>query len=130
MSTPVTQELRRLQEMSEKNEKLRVVPTRSGLYGYDVLTDKQETQLQKYAGGIINDKLSNLFLREEYKNASDEEKADVINKITQQSKDAARARIVLEVLQAIPEEKRVSALRRMAADGLITQSVARILNDQ
>lgn len=131
ISTPVTQELSRLTKLAEelKNEDLRVVPTRTGLYGYEVLTDTQETQLQKYAGGIINDKLSNLFLRPEYQNATDEEKAKAINTLTTQAKNAARARIVLEVLQAVPQEKKADALRRMLQDGLITQGVERILNE-
>lgn len=137
ISTEVTTEMRRLLDLAEQTnntdlaEDLRkAAPTRSGLFGYDTLTDAQETQLQKYAGETINGQLRNLFLMPEYKSATDVEKAKVIDAVVRQSKDAARARIVLEVIAAVPPEKRASALQRMYKDGLITNNVARILNSQ
>lgn len=137
ISTEVTNEMRRLLELADQTnntdlaEDLRkAAPTRSGLFGYDTLTDAQETQLQKYAGETINGQLRNLFLMPEYKSAPDVEKAKVIDAVVRQSKDAARARIVLEVIAAVPSEKRASALQRMYKDGLITNNVARILNSQ
>lgn len=130
VSTKVTAELSRLQSLSndKTGDTYRVVPTRNGLYGYEVLTDKQETQLQKYAGQIINQKLTNLFLDERYLNAPDEAKAEIINDITKASKDAARARMVLEIVQTIPPERRQRAIVRMYEDGLITRDVERILD--
>ena len=134
ISTEVTQEISRFIKLAEETNNgdladayRKAAPTRTGLFGYDVLTDKQETALQKYAGSIFNDKVRNLILLPAYQQLSDEDKAEAIGKISKLAKDAARARIVLEIIQSIPPEQRRAALIRMYQDSLITNDVERIL---
>lgn len=130
VSNDVTKELGRLKKLAEekKDNQYNVSPTRSGLEGYEVLTPEQETRLQQDAGKMIAANLQGLFYSPRYQQASDEEKADAVNKLVKMSKDTARARMVLQILEQVPASQRQKALIRMKDDGLITTDVLRVLN--
>ncbi len=119
ISTPVTEELRRLM-----NEKYRVSPTMLGdKQGYKALTKEQNTQLWKLSGDIVNDKLDSLFAREEYQNLSDEDKAKTVEKIIDQAKINARAGVAIEITQGMSGGELKKKLAELKKDGLLTKAV-------
>src|SRR3990167_6559141 len=119
ISTPVTQELRRLMDAGFK-----VSPTTLGdRKGYEVLSQKENTNLWKLAGGIISDKLASLFSREEYQKLSDYEKGKAVEKIVNQAKINARAGIAIELTEGLIDEALKKKLSELKVGGLLTKDV-------
>lgn len=120
-SNPMTSELRRLME-----EGYRVSPTKLGnRNGYGVLSPEQNTKLWKLAGSITADKLSGLMLTQEYRTASDDERADAIKDFTKQSTDVARAAAVVEVTKDLEGEELQAKLSELKDGQLLTRDVFR-----
>jgi hypothetical protein len=118
-STPVVSELRRLWDAGYK-----VSPTLLGdKKGYEGLTDKQNTELWKLAGEITNEKLSNLFISEQYQKLAEDEKAKKVNDFVEKSKVSARAGMVLELTQDLQGAEWAKKLSELKKSGLMTREV-------
>jgi len=118
-STPVVSELRRLWDAGYK-----VSPTLLGdKKGYEGLTDKQNTELWKLAGEITNEKLSNLFISEQYQKLAEDEKAKKVNDFIEKSKVSARAGMVLELTQDLQGAEWAKKLSELKKSGLMTRDV-------
>ena len=118
-STPIIEELRRLADKGFK-----VSPTLLGdKAGYKGLTNKQNTELWKKAGEIINSKLSNLIKTEAYKKLDDEQKGKTIDSFVDKSKTNARAGMILELTQDLQGEELKAKLSELKKSGLMTQEV-------
>lgn len=121
ISTPVTQELRRLMI-----EGYRVAPTKLGdREGYDVLTDAQNTALWQTTGEIINTKLYSLFESPKYQTLPDDEKAKVIEKFVQEAKDYGRAVTVIDATRDLTGQELKDELKRLKEGKLLTRDVFR-----
>ena len=119
LTSPVIRELRTLTDRG-----LEVSPTLLGdKKGFTALTQKQNTELWKYAGEIINDKLESLFSRESYKNLEDDEKEKIVEKVIDQSKINARAAVVLEITEDMTGEELKNKLSELKKGGLLTRDV-------
>ena len=117
--TLATQELRRLMDAG-----FRVSPTVLGdRQGYDVLSQQENTELWKLAGGIINDKLTSLFGDERYKNLSDDKKGKKVEEFVDKSKINARAGMVLQLVQGLEGDKLRDKLSELKAGKLMTREV-------
>jgi len=117
--SPVINELGRLM-----NKGFRVSPTALGnRQGYKVLTQEENTFLWKYAGQILNDKLTDLFSNEEYQNASDKEKADVIDDYVRNGKLIARVGMVVKLTQDLEGEELSNKLKELKEGGFLIKSV-------
>lgn len=122
VSVPVTRELRRLMD-----EGYPISPTKLGdRGGYDSLSGTENNRLWQLAGGIIEDKLNMLFTTSEYKNATDEERAKVIEALTQASQNVARAQMVAELTQGLQGEELTNELRKHLDSKLLNQTILRI----
>jgi len=117
--TPVTNELVRL-----RDEGFKVSPTALGnRQGYKGLTQEENTFLWKYTGQILDDKLTVLFENEEYKNASDSEKADAVENYVNNGKLIARVGMVIKLTQDLEGEELAKKLLELKAGGLLIKSV-------
>lgn len=119
VSTPVTDELRRLTDAGYK-----VSPTLLGSKeGYTVLTKKQNTELWKRAGQITDDKLGTLFANKAYKEASDENKGKAVELYVEKSKDAARLELLIKLTQGLQGKALVDELARLKAGKVFTKNI-------
>ena len=119
VGTPVTDELRRLM-----NAGFRVSPTTLGdKDGFKGLSQGENTRLWKYAGEIVNDKLTSLFGKDEYKKMSDDEKGKIIEKVIDQAKINARAGFVVELTGGLEGEELKKKLSELKAAELLTKEV-------
>lgn len=117
--TLVTQELRRLTDGGFK-----VSPTLLGdKKGFKNLTSAENSQLWKYAGEIINDKLSALFSDERYNEMPDDEKSKMVEKFITQAKINARAGYALKLTQGLSGEELKDKLTELKQGGLLTRDV-------
>lgn len=117
--TPVTTELRRLTDAGFK-----IAPTLLGdKAGYKGLSQEENTRLWELAGGIINDKLTSLFSKEEYLKLSDDEKGNVVEKIIDKAKINARTGMVIELTDGLEGEELKAKLSELKAGGLLTREV-------
>lgn len=120
-STPVTRELGRLM-----NAGYRVSPTQLGdKNGYKVLSPEQNTKLWKLTGQIVEDKLAALFLNEGYRQASDEERAKVVEDVVDEVRNISRAAIVLDVVEGMEGDELRQKLSELKAGKLLTRDVFR-----
>lgn len=119
VSTPVTEELRRLTDAGFK-----VSPTALGdKKGYKGLSQEENTRLWKLAGGITSDKLESLFSKEQYLNLSDEAKGKAVEKVVDQAKVNARAGMVVELTEGLSGDELKTKLSELKAGGILTQEV-------
>ncbi|MEK7112668.1 MAG: hypothetical protein AAB875_05060, partial [Patescibacteria group bacterium] len=118
-STPLIQELRRLWDAGFKAS-----PTLLGdKKGYSSLTPEQNTELWKKAGEITDSKLSNLIKLSDYQKLEDDEKAKLVENITDKSKLSARVGMVLEITQGLKGEELKAKLSELKKSGLLTREV-------
>jgi hypothetical protein len=119
LSTPIIQELRRLYDIG-----FPVSPTLLGdKQGYKTLKPKENTALWKRTGEIIDSKLNNLLITEEYKNLADDEKAKTIDSIIDKSKIVSRAQAVMELTNELSGQKLKDKLSELKSTGLMTRDV-------
>lgn len=119
ITTPVTEELRRLMD-----EGFRVSPTALGdRQGFDALSQEENTELWKLAGGITNDKLESLFNKQSYADLENDEKGKIVEKIIDQSKINARAGMVIELTEGLTGEELKKKLTELKEGGLLTREV-------
>lgn len=117
--TSVTNELRRLMDAG-----FRVSPTALGdRKGYGVLSQEENTELWKLAGGITSDKLESLFSRDEYQKLPDDEKGRLVEKVVDQAKINARAGITIQVTDGLAGEELKKRLAELKEGGLLTREV-------
>lgn len=118
-TSPVIDELRRLTD-----EGFKVSPTLLGdRNGYPVLNKKQNTQLWKRSGEIIDSKLNSLFNSDEYQELSDEKKGKVVEKFIEKSKTVARAEMVIELTNNLVGQELKEKLSELKAGKLMTRDV-------
>jgi hypothetical protein len=117
--TPVILELRRLWDAGFK-----VSPTLLGdKKGYDILISKENTELWEKTGRIINDKLNNLLVSEEYKKLDDEQKSKIIDDFINKSKITSRVEMVLKLTEGLKEKELKNKLIELKKSGLMTKEV-------
>ncbi len=125
ISTATTAELRRLTE-----EGFSISPTLLGdKEGYPALSKEENTEMWELAGGVVNDKLTTLFSLPEYKELTDEEKSEVVEKVIDKSKTNARAAMVIKLTSGSPETQLVEKLLELKEGGLLTKEVFRVYDD-
>jgi hypothetical protein len=125
ISTPVTDELRRLMDAD-----YRVSPTKLGeKAGYDVLTPAQNTELWKHSGEIVNSKLGNLFASDKYKALQDDQKAKIVEDFVEKSQNAARAAMVTDLTKDLHGEDLKKKLSELKAGKLLTRDVFRLYSE-
>jgi hypothetical protein len=94
---PVVQEIKRIKDAGAS-----ISTTQIGdKEGYDILTQRQNTELWERAGSLAYDKIITYMDMGNYENLDDIEKARDINKIITQSKNTARAEKVLEITEGL-----------------------------
>src|SRR3990167_1270379 len=119
VGTSVTDELRRLMD-----EGFRVSPTALGdRKGFKGLSQEENTELWKLAGGITNDKLESLFGNEAYQKLPDDKKGDVIEKVVNQSKINARAGLAIQLTEGLSGDELKKKLAELKEGGLLTREV-------
>lgn len=123
-STPVIAELRRLFDAG-----FNVSPALLGdKNGYDSLTPKENTELWKRAGEIVNDKLNTLFKTTGYIKLNDETKAKAVNSIVDKSGLVAKVGAVLNTIQNIEDKKElVKKLAELKKSKLLTKDIYKLL---
>lgn len=122
VSTPITKELRRLMD-----EGYNASPTKLGnKSGYDSLSGTQNTRLWQLTGGIVEDKLNMLFITPEYKNATDEQKTKVIQRVTEMSQNVARAQMLAELTQGMNPQEAKPILEKHKESKLLNETVFKI----
>ena len=119
-TTPVTRELRRLMDAG-----FEASPTKLGKSkdGYSVLSPEQNTEMWRTAGEILNTKLSKLMVREEYTQATDEERGKVVKQFVTKAQNEARALMVIELTDGLTGDSLKKKLKEMKAAGLLTEDV-------
>ncbi len=119
LSTPTTQELRRLTDAGHP-----VSPTQLGdTAGYKALSQQENTQIWEHAGKIINDKLTNLFAKPAYKALDDDAKAKLVDSFIRQAGVNARVAAVMELTQGLSGDARTQKLKQLKDGGLLNQEV-------
>jgi len=119
ISTPVTQELRRLMDAG-----FNVSPTLLGdKAGYEGLTPEQNTKLWELSGQITNKKLESLFKLRAYEALPDDKKGKKIEEIINQAKINARTASVLELTQDLQGKDLIKKLSELKAGGILTREV-------
>lgn len=119
LTTPVTDELRRMTDVGYN-----VSPTQLGdKNGYAVLTPKQNTELWKKSGELIDSKLGNLIKLDQYKKLSDEKKAKIIEEVVSTSKVMARIQAVMDLTEGLQGQELKAKLGELKKGGLMTQEV-------
>ena len=117
--SPVLNEVKRLGELGYK-----VSPTLLGTKaGYDSLTKEENTYLLQRAGQITESKLSKLIESDKYKKLPDDKKANVIDKFVKQSKDVARAEMVMKKTVNLQGSSLKEELSKQKTSGLVTRDV-------
>ena len=117
--SPVINELRRLTDAG-----FEVSPTLLGdKKGYESLSQKENTQLWKRAGEIIDGKLGNLFNSEQYKKLKEDEKGKKVESFVDKSKLVARAEMVMILTEGLSGEALKQKLSELKAGGLMTREV-------
>ena len=115
----VSTELRRLTKSGFK-----VSPTALGdRKGYKGLSQQENTELWKLAGGITNDKLESLFSNESYLKLPDDKKGKIVEKVISQAKVNARAGIAIQATEGLSGEELKKKLSELKAGGLLTREV-------
>jgi len=116
---PVVMELRRLMDADYS-----VTPTQLGpTQGYESLTPEQNTQLWKLAGQMARLEIEKAMKSKSYARYDDEQKAQLVDKVVQDTKVESRARIVKRALEGMSESEQKNALAKMKEDGLLTRQV-------
>ena len=119
VGTSVTDELRRLMD-----EGFKVSPTALGdRKGFKGLSQEENTELWKLAGGVTNDKLESLFGKEEYQKLPDDKKGDVVEKVVNQAKVNARAGLVIQLTEGLSGDELKKKLAELKEGGLLTREV-------
>ena len=118
-NSPILNEIERLGELGYK-----ISPTLLGTKtGYDSLTKEENTYLLQRAGQVTESKLSKLIESDKYKKLLDDKKADVIDKFVKQSKDVARAEMVMKKTVSLQGNSLKEELSKHKASGLMTRDV-------
>jgi hypothetical protein len=113
-------ELRRLSDAGYQATPTQLGPKR----GYETLSDEQNTQLWQLAGQFSYDAIERIMKTAAYKNRyDDEQKAKVINEMTDQAKVEARGKMLSGILSGIPKKQIAQKLREYKEDNLLTQQV-------
>lgn len=119
--TPVTDELRRL-----TSEGLKVSPTLLGdRKGYSILSQNENTELWKYTGEIVNDKLTALFTHPQYVNKSDSVKGDLVKKVVEKAKINARAAFMVQLTDGLSGDQLRAKLSELKKAKILTDEVYR-----
>src|SRR3990167_3496305 len=119
VGTSVTDELRRLMD-----EGFKVSPTALGdRKGFKGLSQEENTELWKLAGGVTNDKLESLFGKEEYQKLPDDKKGDIVEKVISQAKVNARAGLVIQLTEGLSGNELKKKLAELKEGGLLTREV-------
>lgn len=119
VSTPVTDELRRLMDGG-----FRVSPTLLGdRNGYAGLTPQQNTAMWKLSGGITNDKLTALFKSQQYLAMDDEERGKTIERFVTIATENSRVAAAIEATQGLSGDALKAKLSELKAGGLLTKPV-------
>lgn len=119
VSTPLVTELRRLTDAGYK-----VSPTLLGdKKGYDVLTQKQNTELWKRSGQVAQGKLKGLLTLPSYKKATDEEKAKAVEKVIATAKVVTRAEMAIKLTEGLSGKPLMDKLSELKTGGLLTRDV-------
>ena len=116
---PVVKEISRLVESGNKINTTRV----GDKTGYKILTDKQNTDLFRKAGDIAYRKLALSIFNQKYIQAADDQKAEYIDKLLNNSKDISRVLAVLEVTKTLSGQRLKEKLAELKKDGLMNREV-------
>ena len=114
--SPILTEIRRLYE-----EGYSAAPTK--LEYYDTLTQKQQVDLFRLAGTKVEDSITELMQTKEYRVASDEKRADMIDREMTKAKTDARAIMLVLLLEDIPAANRATRIAELWEAGMITEAV-------
>ncbi len=119
ISTPVTKELRRLTDAG-----FEVSPTLLGdKKGFEALTPKENTELWKRTGEILNGKLEGLFGREEYQELDSEGRAKIVENFINKIKLISRAEMAIQLTEGLEGDELKSKLKDLIKGGLLTKEV-------
>jgi len=122
VSTKVTKELRRLTDAG-----FPITPTKLGgtKKGYAVLSQEENTELWKKVGSLVNSKLSALMSDPRYINASDEERAKIVEKFIDKARIDGRAAMVIELTDGLSGASLTAKLSELKAGKLLNSDVFR-----
>lgn len=119
VSTPVTDELRRLMDAG-----FQVSPTLVGdRNGYAGLTPEQNTAMWKMAGDITNRSLTNLFKSQSYLALDDEDRTTTIKNFVTQATENARVAATIDATQGLQGQELIAKIAELKKSGLITKPV-------
>jgi len=112
-------ELRRLMDSEYP-----VTPTQLGPNtGYKSLTPEQNSTLWKTSGAVAKKRMERMMKSPAYSRYDDEQKSKVLDKVIQDTKTEARARVVLAALDGLSASEKNQKLAEMKEEGLLTKSV-------
>lgn len=107
-----------------------VLPTKlGGKNGYNSLSDEENTQLLKMRGQLFKDKMSKVIEMPDYQTLTDKEKANIFNDFASKAADYARAKIIYDKIKGQEGETLKTSLKTFKKDGLLTQDVFKILEE-
>ncbi len=119
LSTPTTQELRRLTDAGHP-----VSPTQLGdTAGYKALSQEENTKIWEHAGKIINDKLTSLFSQPAYKALDDDKKAQAVDAVVRQAGVNSRVGMAIQLTQGLKGQQLKDKLSALKSGGLLNQEV-------
>lgn len=127
--TAVTEELKYLMDSGVKlnMDELRVSPTKLGdKQGYPALTEEQNTEMWRITGRMMNEKLSQLFLLPEYRQATIEQRAEAVDKVAKNVNNYGRAYMVLQLTDGLQDDELKARLVELKEGGLLTETVYKI----
>ena len=125
-NSPVVVELRRLTDAGQE-----VSPTLLGdKKGYEALTQKENTQIWKDAGTLLNTKLEKLFAHEEYQKLDDEDRGKVVSNFVTQAQLKTKADFVLKKIEGMDEEQTKAELSRLKKGGFLTKELYNYINEE
>jgi len=118
-STPVIDELRRMTDAG-----FDMAPTQVGdKEGFKALTPEENTMMWIKVGELIESKLKSLFELNQYKNAPEDIKADIIKEVIEKAKVNARAQVVLELTDDLEGSALKTKLGELKEGGLMTRTI-------
>jgi hypothetical protein len=119
LDSPVISELRRITDAG-----FNVSPTQLGdKNGYKGLTPEENTAMWKKSGELINSKLNSLFGLTQYKNLTDEDKAQIITDIVEKAKTNARILSVMDMTENLSGQELKDKLSELKKSGIMTKEV-------
>jgi len=119
MKDPVIGEIRRLIDSEFPISLSRL----GGKKGYDILTQKQNTEMWQEAGQIAYDKIDALMQFSVYDDTADDLKAKKINEIIRDAKTIARVNKLIEITVDLEGDELFYKLQEAKESGLLTREV-------